>query len=87
MLTRAFLLKTDFAAEILGSLVRFYNIKLEYYIFTSSDALIVPAAFHPSMPCLIFDRHIPQFHVTSTPKNQLFQFFVGLLWFPNYIAC
>ncbi len=79
MLTRAFLLKTDFAAEILGSLVRFYNIKLEYYIFPSSDALIVPAAFHPSMPCLIFDRHIPQSHVTLTPKPQVLHFFVGFI--------
>jgi hypothetical protein len=74
MLTRAFSLKTDFTTEILGSLVRFYNIKLEYPIFSSSDAFILPEALLPSMSCLIFDRLIPQLNDTSTPTPKYYIF-------------
>ncbi len=41
----------------------------------------------PSMPCLIFDRHIPQFHDTSTPNALVLYFLLVLLWFLNNLAC
>ncbi len=34
---------------------------------------------HPSMPCFFSDCPIPQFHLTSTPNNQLFKCFVNFI--------
>ena len=55
--------------------------KLEYYVFFSSDAFFWPAALLPTKTCFISGLSIPRFHVISTPNNQLFPFLVHLIMF------
>ncbi len=71
--------RTDFTAEILGSLVHFYNMKLEYSVFSSTYAIFLPAALHPSMPCFFSDRPIPQLHLKLLQTTNSSSFFANFI--------
>ena len=55
--------------------------KLEYYVFPSSDAFVLACCLASNQALLFSGRPIPQFHVISTLNNQLFPFLVNLIMF------
>jgi hypothetical protein len=55
--------------------------KLEYYVFPSSDAFFLACCLASNQALLFSGRPIPRFHVISTPNNQLFPLLVHLIMF------
>jgi hypothetical protein len=55
--------------------------KLEYYVFFSSDAFFSACSLASNQALLFSGRPIPRFHVISTPNNQLFPLLVHLIMF------